>query len=339
MEGVFRWLAKAATMESPVVIEGEPGVGKLLAARALHRLSSFGGGPLVVLESSQLTIEELLEVVGRAAKSPTPGTVVLRRVEDLDARVQPIVVRVLKERRGDSQQKPRLVATAFRSLQQAVRDGRFREDLYFRLNVLPLVIPPLRDRQEDIPALIRYALGRDALGRPRSLSLVAMERALTYPWPGNVRELLQLMDEVKRRTSATEVGLEYVPELLARGPITATAVVPLHPPTMIFGPGLLPPPPPSLFESLEKPTEKEKSPAPAAATPDAIFPVSEHLPFKEAKNQLLVAFEREYLARLLKRCGGSITKTAQQSGLHRKSIERLVKKYQLKQRKRGRPSD
>ncbi len=100
MEGIYRWLTKAAALQSPVIIEGEPGVGKLLAARALHTLSSRRSAPLTVLEASQLTPQSLLETLERESQSATPGTVVLRRVEDLDLRVQPVLLRALKERTG-----------------------------------------------------------------------------------------------------------------------------------------------------------------------------------------------------------------------------------------------
>jgi DNA-binding NtrC family response regulator len=326
MEGVLRWIAKAAQLTSPVVIEGEPGVGKLLAARALHGLSPQRLAPLVVLNAGELRADELVAVLERANQT-APGTVVLRRVENLDPRVQPALVRLLRGREPSRGGGTRVVATSFRSLQQAVKDGTFREDLYFRLSVLPLVIPPLRERKEDIPSLVRFALGTDAQGRPRSLSLVAMERVLAYPWPGNVRELLEVMHEVRERTTAQEVGVELLPELVSRAPSAGASELALHPPPLLIGHGLLPP----RLEDIETPSPSGDSSAPS----DALFPVSDHLSFKEAKTQLLLAFEKEYLSRLLKRCGGSITKTAQQSGLHRKSIERLVKKYGLRKRRRG----
>ena len=322
MAGVFRWLSGAAQLQSPVVIEGEPGVGKVLAAQTLHRLSQTNA-PLMVIDAESATGDAVV-------KAMSSHTVVLRRVENLDSKTQLLLVRAMKAQ-DVTQGRGRILATAFRPLAQSVREGAFREDLYFRLNVLPITLPPLRERREDIPALVRFGLSRTTQGKGQAFSSAALERMLGYPWPGNVRELFEFVAAAKMRSDGAEIGVESLPGMLVLGAATGSAILGLHPPNPLTS---IPTFPEALTRGLTVSSQIEPEVHETPPPSGAMLPVSEHLSFKEAKAQVLVAFEREYLARVLKRSGGNITRSAEVSGLHRKSIERLVKKYGLKPRRK-----
>jgi len=207
-------LHRAASTDATVLLEGESGTGKELFARALHALSVRADGPFVAINCAAIP-ETLLETelfghekgafTGAAARKPGKfelahrGTLFLDEIGDLPLSLQAKILRALEEKRFERvggtvplQVDVRVVAATNRNLKAAVAARQYREDLYFRLSVFPIVIPPLRERPDDIPTLARYFIDRfcrDLNKRPLMLSPLAENELRTYPWPGNVREL------------------------------------------------------------------------------------------------------------------------------------------------------
>src|SRR4051812_35503293 len=211
---VFTALQRAAATDATVLLEGESGTGKELFARSLHALSPRADAPFVAINCAAIP-ENLLETelfgyekgafTGAAGRKPGKfemahrGTLFLDEIGDLPMSLQAKILRALEEKKFERvggtallSVDVRLVAATNRGLRAAVAARRFREDLYFRLSVFPITIPPLRDRPGDIPVLARYFVERfcrDLKKRPFVVSPQAMEQLQEYRWPGNVREL------------------------------------------------------------------------------------------------------------------------------------------------------
>jgi DNA-binding NtrC family response regulator len=211
---VFAGLQRAAATDTTVLLEGESGTGKELFARSLHALSPRADAPFVAINCAAIP-ETLLETelfghekgafTGAIARKPGKfemahrGTLFLDEIGDLPLSLQAKILRALEERRFERvggtasvQVDVRLVAATNRGLRAAVAARRFREDLFFRLSVFPITVPPLRDRPGDIPILARYFVDRfcrDMKKKPIALSPAAIETLVSYRWPGNVREL------------------------------------------------------------------------------------------------------------------------------------------------------
>jgi DNA-binding NtrC family response regulator len=211
---VYAGLQRAATTDTTVLLEGESGTGKELFARSLHALSDRADAPFVAINCAAIP-ETLLETelfgyekgafTGAVARKPGKfemahrGTLFLDEIGDLPLSLQAKILRALEEKRFERvggtavvQVDVRLVAATNRGLRAAVAARRFREDLYFRLSVFPITVPPLRERAGDIPVLARYFLERfcrDLKKKPLEISPPALDQLITYRWPGNVREL------------------------------------------------------------------------------------------------------------------------------------------------------
>jgi DNA-binding NtrC family response regulator len=211
---VFASLQRAAATDATVLLEGESGTGKELFARSLHALSGRADAPFVAINCAAIP-ENLLETelfgyekgafTGAAARKPGKfemahrGTLFLDEIGDLPMPLQAKILRALEEKTfervggtGSVQVDVRLVAATNKGLRAAVAARRFREDLYFRLSVFPITVPPLRDRAGDIPVLARYFVDRfcrDLKKKSLVLSPAALEHLKGYRWPGNVREL------------------------------------------------------------------------------------------------------------------------------------------------------
>src|SRR5919109_1010773 len=214
LKQVSQQLQRAAGTDATVLLQGESGTGKELFARALHALSPRSEGPFVAINCAAIP-ETLLETelfghekgafTGAAARKPGRfelahrGTLFLDEIGDLPLGLQAKILRALEERRfervGGTQSlhvDVRVVAATNRHLKQAVAARQFREDLYFRLSVFPIAIPPLRERADDITILATHFVEkfcRDMNKKPLSLSLAALDELRAYAWPGNVREL------------------------------------------------------------------------------------------------------------------------------------------------------
>lgn len=207
-------LHRAAATDTTVLIEGESGTGKELFARTLHALSPRADGPFVAINCAAIP-ETLLETelfghekgafTGASARKPGRfelahrGTLFLDEIGDLPLTLQAKILRALEEKRFERiggttviQVDVRVVAATNRNLKAAVAARQFREDLYFRLSVFPITVPPLRDRADDIPTLARFFVERycrELKKKPLAFAPSAVEEMRRYPWPGNVREL------------------------------------------------------------------------------------------------------------------------------------------------------
>jgi DNA-binding NtrC family response regulator len=213
MLAIFQLVQNLSESEATVLLTGESGTGKELVARALHQTSPRHGGPFVAVNCGALPRELAeSELFGHERGAFTGairdrqgrfemasgGTLFLDEVGDLSLPLQVKLLRVLQERTfervGESESRrtdARIIAATNRDLQREIREGRFREDLYYRLRVVPVAIPPLRGRREDIDPLAMHLLARVAGRHGRSLILApdALRVLLQYPWPGNAREL------------------------------------------------------------------------------------------------------------------------------------------------------
>src|SRR5262245_47844840 len=227
---------KAAASRSTVLLLGESGTGKEIFARAIHSWSDRRDKPFVAINCVGLS-KELLEseLFGHEKGAFTGalqlkkgkmelahgGTVFLDEVGDISTELQTKLLRFLQEREFErvGGTKPisvdvRIIAATNRDLNSAVRGGRFREDLYYRLNVVPLTLPPLRDRKEDIPGLADYFLKRSALETKKRFTGVteeALEKLIAYQWPGNVRELANAIESAVVLGQGPELTLHDLP--------------------------------------------------------------------------------------------------------------------------------
>ncbi len=310
MREVFSVLDRVAPTDLTVLIAGETGTGKELASRAIHRRSRRAAGPFVVFDCGAVP-ENLVEselfghrrgaFTGAVDSRPGVfeqahgGTIFLDEVGELPLELQPKLLRVLEQREvrrlGDTRTRSvdvRVVAATNVRLREAVEQGRFREDLYYRLAVVEVVLPPLRQRLEDLPSLARHLLAR-AEHNPgvTRISPEVMAILQSYHWPGNVREFANVIERALPFCEGDTITLDALPESLQ-------------------GAGRAAPPP--------------GAPPPAA-------PGVGNLPFKDAKDRIIEAFERQYLRDLLARFDGNVSRAARAADMDRKSITRLMKKH------------
>ncbi|APR87462.1 Response regulator of zinc sigma-54-dependent two-component system [Minicystis rosea] len=312
MRELFAQIARAAASDATVLLQGETGTGKELVAEALHGASPRAGGPFVVVDCAALT-ESLLEAelfghargafTGAASarlgavEAANGGTVFIDEVGELSPTLQPKLLRVMESRTvrrlGETAYRKvdvRFVAATHRDLPAMVAQGAFREDLYFRLAVLPLRIPPLRERLDDLPLLMAKLAPGGALG---ALSLEAKRELQRRPWLGNVRELRNFVER------ALAFGVD---EALSLSASTAAPI-----PSIASG----------AFE-LERDLEDTELPS-----------VSLDVPFKVLRDRWNDHLEREYLSRLLARHDGNVSVTAEAAGLDRSYVHRLMRKHAL----------
>jgi len=246
MHRLFAILPDVAASEATVLLNGESGTGKELFAEAVHQLSSRRDGPLVVVNCGALP-EPLLEaeifgskrgaytgsVEDRPGRLETAqgGTLFLDEIGDLPLPLQVKLLRVLENHeyqplgaRAPLKADVRFVTATHRNLEQMVEEGSFRRDLYFRINVVSLTIPPLRERKEDIPLLVDMALTRfneSYHKHIRGISPEVMQLLLTHDFPGNVRELLNLIEQTVILCRSGEIGLEHLPAGFLKAPTDA----------------------------------------------------------------------------------------------------------------------
>ncbi len=241
---VMNTLSQAAPSTATVLLLGESGTGKELFARALHDHSARSGGPFVpincaaipetILESELFGYERgaftgaIARKEGRFERA-SGGTLFLDEVGEMSPSVQVKLLRVLQEGEierlggtGPIKVDVRIVAATNKDLKKLVEEGRFREDLYYRLNVVPLLLPPLRERHEDISLLADHFLrmyGQKNLKAMAGFSKAALERLQSYAWPGNVRELENAVERAVVLCRSSTVELEDLPESVRGGPL------------------------------------------------------------------------------------------------------------------------
>jgi transcriptional regulator with GAF, ATPase, and Fis domain len=220
LRDVMRQVRQVAPTESPVLLSGETGVGKDVIANAIHLGSPRRDGPFVAVNcgaipesllDSELFGHEKGAFTGALSKKrgrferADSGTILLDEIGEMPLEAQVRLLRVLQhreiERVGGMERLPvdiRIITATNKNLPAMVRSGRFREDLWFRLNVFPIAVPPLRDRPSDIPALVQHFIGRNAgelkIGETPRLAPGAIDDLMAYGWPGNVRELENLVE-------------------------------------------------------------------------------------------------------------------------------------------------
>jgi transcriptional regulator with GAF, ATPase, and Fis domain len=316
MRSIFAVLRKVAPTDLTVLVRGETGTGKELVARALHGASKRSDAPFVVQDCGAIPsnlIESTLFGHERGAFTGATdrhrgsfeladgGTLFLDEIGELDLSLQPKLLRVLENREirrvGGERAVPvdvRVVAATNRDLRQMVNEGTFREDLFYRLSVVQVELPPLRERSEDIPALaqafVEEAAARRWPGEGRSLHVTpeAMARLRGFHWPGNVRELKNTVERAALLAEGDELDV---------GDLMPTS---------------------------------QKSPAPPLPGGPAEALLAEGLPFKEAKQRVIDAFEASYLKVLLDQHGGNITRSARAAGLTRYHLRELAKRYGMR---------
>ncbi len=236
MQRLFRTLDKVADTDATVLVIGESGTGKELVARHLHRASRRSGGPFVAVNCAAIP-ESLMEselfghergaFTGASRRregrfeEAAGGTLLLDEVSSMPLPLQAKVLRVLQERRitrlggtGEVECDVRVVAATNRELTRMVAEGSFREDLYYRLNVVPIVLPPLRERREDVPLLAERLIEKAAARHGvevDSIPPAVMRRLMAHSWPGNVRELANAMERLVLLADRGELSAEDLP--------------------------------------------------------------------------------------------------------------------------------
>ncbi|MEO1773583.1 MAG: nitrogen regulation protein NR(I) [Pseudomonadota bacterium] len=243
MQEVYRVLARLMNTDLSVMVTGESGTGKELVARALHNFGRRSRGPFVAINMAAIP-RELIEselfghekgaftgaterATGRFEQAQG-GTLFLDEIGDMPPEAQTRLLRVLQEGefttvggRAPRRTDVRIVAATHQDLRGLINEGRFREDLYYRINVVPIRLPPLRDRLDDIPDLVRHFLSRaEKEGLPRKgLNAAAMDALKAYRWPGNVRELENMVRRVAVLCPDDVVSAEVIEaEMAQRGP-------------------------------------------------------------------------------------------------------------------------
>ena len=239
MQEVYKTIGRIAGTDVTVLLQGESGTGKEVVARAIHHYSRRAGKPFVAVSCAAIppTLLEA-ELFGHERGAFTDahqrrlgrfelahgGTLYLDEVGDMGPELHPKLLRVLQEREFERigggepiRVDVRVVAATNRDLEALIREGRFREDLYYRLNVVSLTLPPLRERREDVPFLVDHFLAKYAgdLGE-RALSAEALDRLRGYPWPGNVRELENVIQHAMVMAGGGVILPEHLP--IAAGP-------------------------------------------------------------------------------------------------------------------------
>jgi two-component system repressor protein LuxO len=322
MQTIYRIIENVAITDASVLIVGESGTGKELVARAIHRRSQRSGGPFVALNMGALP-KELVEStlfghergaftgaerkrVG-ACEEAEAGTLFLDEIREMPLETQPKLLRFLQERvfrrvggSGDLRADVRIVSATNRDPLQDVRDNRLRGDLYYRLNVVPILVPPLRERSCDIPLLATYALRSCAERHGKRFDSIedqVLRRLAGCGWPGNVRQLFHLIERIV---------------VLNEGPTLSEAMLPLDFDHVSASPVDVP-------ETLaaEATREADLAPAPAAAVSveQDVIPLAD--------------LERQAVLRAVDLCG-SAAKAARSLGISEATIYRRLREYGVK---------
>ena len=318
IEDILRQVLKIAPTDFTVTLYGESGTGKELLAREIHRHSRRPDRPLVAVDLSALSPglleSELFGHVKGAFTGATHsrpgyftlahgGTLFLDEIANVSVELQGKLLRVLESRQlrpvgGEREHEVdvRVIAATNRDLYQLVEQGRFREDLYYRLNVIPIVVPPLRERTEDVPMLAHHFLEQartSASSRVRGFTGEAMARLVAYLWPGNVRELRNIVERLVATVDDDAVRLEHLP-LEIRGGRGAAAPA----------------------DGGEAPADVEQLKAAKA----------------RLKQEAWDRVEKRFVLRALERSGWNVTRAAQQVGMARPNFHALMRRFGIRAR-------
>ncbi|MEZ6058341.1 MAG: sigma-54 dependent transcriptional regulator [Planctomycetaceae bacterium] len=325
---VYRMIRRIADSSATVLLLGETGTGKELAARAIHDLSPRATAPFVRVNCGALS-EGVLEseLFGHAKGAFTNayenrtgrfeaahgGTIFLDEINSVSLNVQVKLLRVLQEqefeRVGDSRTISvdcRIIAATNRDLVSLVEADRFREDLYYRLNVLPLYLPPLRERREDLTELIEFFITRYAKENRRDVHSIANDALgylRTYSWPGNVRELQNYIERAI---------------VLAEGRTIESALLPPH----VRG------------EAPQRLGRINRSDIESMCAELVSLGLSQHPEEGEAYNAVMGVVEKELILQVLRMCQGTQTKTATRLGINRNTLHKKIEEHQLQDESR-----
>jgi two-component system nitrogen regulation response regulator GlnG len=317
MQEVYKAIGRVADKDVTVLIQGESGTGKEMVARAIHYNSRRASGPFIpvncVAIPENLLESEMFGHVRGAFTGATAtrtgkfelakgGTLFLDEVADIGLDLQGKLLRALQEReiepvggQGVTKVDVRVIAATNRDLAAALRGGRFREDLYYRLDVVPIELPPLRDRKEDIPELAAYFVQRFAGEmsiEPRSIEPAAVELLQSYDWPGNVRELENLIKRIMVMQTDRAITPEHVVLALPREPQTTTTCA-----------------------TWDQIVEQE---------------LGRMANMPELYERLLEKLEEPVLRKVLERCQGNQVRAAEMLGINRNTLHKKMKKLGLK---------
>lgn len=324
MQEVYRVTRRVAGSNASVLVLGETGVGKELIANAIHRLGHRSVGPFVRVNCGALS-ESLLEselfghvrgaftgaVANRTGRFEAAhgGTVFLDEINSTSLTLQVKLLRVLQEKEfervGDTSTlstDARIVAASNCDLTQEIREGRFREDLYWRLNVVPIEIPPLRRRREDIPALVSFFLEHYNEVNDRyvvHMGKGAMEAMQDYHWPGNVRELQNYIERSVVMAETDELTVELLPECVTSREVPTGMSLPIGD-----------------FESLTREVVMRGLGDVGAVS-------------GEIHTLIVERVEKELIIQVLNACGGVQTKAATRLGINRNTLHKKIKDYGL----------
>jgi nitrogen regulation protein NR(I) len=329
MQTVYEMIEKIADTDSTVLITGESGTGKELIAKTIHyNNSSRAGGPFVPINCAAIP-KDLLEseLFGHEKGAFTGaintrlgrfelaqgGTLFLDEVGELDPSLQVKLLRVLQEREFERvggmktiKADVRILAATNKDLENATKESKFREDLFYRLNVIPLHLPPLHSRQEDLPLLTAFFVQdfcRKRKREPFTFSAEAMECLLKYRWPGNVRELENLIERLSILVSSPVVNVSDLPEKLHQ--VTSAE--------MDHAPGLA--------AETRQPVQSASSPAGRNGIEIGESGID--------LNEMVGALERDMITKALEKSGGVRSKAAQLLGLNRTTLLEKMKKMKI----------
>jgi DNA-binding NtrC family response regulator len=336
MQVVYELIEKIADTDSTVLITGESGTGKELIAKTIHyNNSSRAGGPFVPLNCAAIP-KDLLESelfghekgaftgavntrVGRFELAQS-GTLFLDEVGELDPSLQVKLLRVLQEREFERvggvktiKVDVRILAAANKDLDLATKEGKFREDLFYRLNVIPLHLPPLRERVEDIELLLVHftqEFSRKRKGEPFTFSPEALDCMLKYRWPGNVRELENLIERLSILVSGKIVNVLDLPEKFSHM---------------------------TLAEMEHRAASAHAIPHTVLASASPMARLGGDIEFGDSGinlNEIVSTMERSLILKALERTGGVRSKAAQILGLNRTTLLEKLKKMGIEQQKR-----
>jgi len=324
MQEILGLMARVGPTDATVLITGESGTGKELVARGVHELSKRKDKPFIVFDCSAVAPELIeSELFGHvkgaftgasgtrtgAFKEAHQGTLFLDEIGELSSDLQPKLLRVLENKEvkavgSEKREKVdvRIVAATNRSLRSMVEERTFREDLFFRLAHIELNLPPLRDRADDIPLLINTFLAQTEGGSDLEISYDTMQRLMQHPWPGNVRELKNYVD--RAAILAIDGRIE----------------------TRFLGPGRQS----NQAQGSDGLTGQQGGSAKVVSQGGPDLTVRYDIPFKDAKSRLIESFEKAYWTQMLERHRWNVSAAAREAGIHRKSLEYVVRKLGLK---------
>jgi transcriptional regulator with PAS, ATPase and Fis domain len=328
MQEVYRITRRVAASNASVLLLGETGAGKEVIANAIHQLSNRNTGPFVKVNCGALS-ESLLEselfghvrgaftgAVGNRAgrfEAAHSGTIFLDEINSTSMHLQVKLLRVLQqkqfERVGDTETvsvDTRVIAASNRDLAEEIKHERFREDLYWRLNVVPIEIPPLRKRREDIPALVGHFLQVYSALNDRYVVHIdrkAMQCLQDYHWPGNVRELQNYIERSVVMADSDELTCDLLPEIVTGKSSSTTATN--NEPTPKWD-----------FESLSREVVQEGI---RVADSDS----------SNLHSSIVDRVEKELIAQVLATCNYVQTKAATRLGINRNTLHKKMKDYNL----------